>query len=191
MSRGGGHAGERQADGWSFAGGPTPRPPPKAGDPLDFGKINKHTSVVVDPSSVWADKEDTTKRDSTPTRVNSSPKMYMMYGRDVKPMPETGSKLSQPSSRRTSVGFASDGITEPQRKKSQLFSRLKSVEEENKAKGSSTDHSEDEADDDPPPAMPEAEARRKIAGDTMEFFLVRDIDESEVYFTRIPPEHHH
>jgi translation initiation factor 4G len=189
--RGGGPAGEQQADGWSVAGGSTPRPPPKAGDLSNFGKINKSASVVMGPSSVWAGKKDAAKRDSTLSRVNSSSNMFMMLGRDAEAMPETGSKPSRPSSRRTSVDLGSGGATEPQRKKLQLLPRSKPVEEENKANGGSADQSEDEADDDAPSVMPEAEASKKIAEDIKEFFSVRNIDESESYFTKLPSEHHH
>ena len=187
--RGGGPAGEQQADGWSVAGGSTPRPPPKAGDLSNFGKINKSGPVVMGPSSVWAGKKDGAKRDSTLTRVNSSSNMFMMLGRDAEAMPETGSKPSRPSSRRTSVDL---GTPEPQRRKLQLLPRSKPVEEENKINGGSADHSEDEGGDDVPPAMSEAEANKKIAEDIKEFFsVVRSIDESEHYFTNLPSEHHH
>jgi translation initiation factor 4G len=128
--RGGGPAGEQQADGWSVAGGSTPRPPPKAGDLSNFGKINKSASVVMGPSSVWAGKKDAAKRDSTLSRVNSSSNMFMMLGRDAEAMPETGSKPSRPSSRRTSVDLGSWAMfTEPQRKKLQLLPRSKPLEE--------------------------------------------------------------
>jgi len=186
--RGGGPAGEQQADGWSVAGGSTPRPPPKAGDLSNFGKINKSGPVVMGPSSVWAGKKDGAKRDSTLTRVNSSSNMFMMLGRDAEAMPETGSKPSRPSSRRTSVDL---GTPEPQRRKLQLLPRSKPVEEENKINGGSADHSEDEGGDDVPPAMSEAEADKKIAEDIKELFSVVSIDESEHYFTNLPSEHHH
>ena len=39
--------------------------------------------------------------------------------------------------------------------------------------------------------MSEAEANKKIAKDIKELFSVRDVDESEHYFTKLPPEHHH
>lgn len=176
----------QQADGWSVAGGSTPRPPSKAGDLSNFGKIDKSGPVVMGPSSVWAGKKDAAKRDSTLTRVNSSSNMFMMLGRDGEAMPETGSKPSRPSSRRTSVDLG-----EPQRKKLQLLPRSKPVEEENKVNGGSPDPSEDEGGDEAPQAMSEHEANKKIAEDIKEFFAVRNIDESEDYFTKLPPEHHH
>ena len=185
--RGGGPAGEQQADGWSVAGGSTPRPPPKAGDLSNFGKINKSGPVVMGPSSVWAGKKDSAKRDSTLTRVNSNSNMFMMLGRDGEAMPETSSKPSRPSSRRTSVDL---GTPEPQRRKLQLLPRSKPVEEENKVNGGSADHSEDEGGDDVSPAMSEAEVDKKIAEDIKELFSIRNVDESEEYWTKLPSEHH-
>lgn len=185
--RGGGPAGEQQADGWSVAGGSTPRPPPKAGDLSNFGKINKSGPVVMGPSSVWAGKKDSAKRDSTLTRVNSNSNMFMMLGRDGEAMPETSSKPSRPSSRRTSVDL---GTPEPQRRKLQLLPRSKPVEEENKVNGGSADHSEDEGGDDISPAMSEAEVDKKIAEDIKELFSIRNVDESEEYWTKLPSEHH-
>ena len=188
--RSGGPAGEQQADGWSVAGGSTPRPPSKAGDLSNFGKINKSGPVVMGPSSVWAGKKDAAKRDSTLTRVNSSSNMFMMLGRDGEAMPETGSKPSRPSSKRTSVDLGVGGAAESQRRKLQLLPRSKPVEEENEANGGSPDRSEDEGGDEIQ-AMSEDEANRKIAEDVKEFFGTRIIEESEVYFTKLPPEHHH
>ena len=189
--RGGGPPGEQQADGWSVAGGSTPRPPPKAGDLSNFGKINKSGPVVMGPSSVWAGKKDAAKRDSTLSRVNSSSNMFMMLGRDGEAMPETSSKPSRPSSRRTSVDLGAGGVSEPQRRKLQLLPRSKPVEEENKINGGSPDHSEGEGDDDAPQAMSEAEANKKITEDIKELFSIRNIDESEEYFTKLPSEHHY
>lgn len=189
--RGGGPPGEQQADGWSVAGGATPRPPPKVGDLSNFGKINKSGPVVMGPSNIWAGKKDAAKRDSTLSRVNSSSNMFMMLGRDGEAMPETGSKPSRPSSRRTSVDLGVGGAAEShQRKRIQLLPRSKPVEE-NKVNGDSPDHSEEEGGDENPQAMSEDEASKKIAEDIKEFFAVRNIDESEEYFTKLPPEYHH
>jgi len=171
--------------------GSTPRPPTKAGDLSNFGKINKSGPVVMNPSSVWAGKKDVAKRDSTLTRVNSSSNMFMMLGRDGEAVPETVSRQGRPSSRRTSVDLGVGGIPEFQRKKLQLLPRSKPVEEENKVNGGSADHSEDERGDEVTPAMSEAEADKKIAEDIKEFFSVRNIGESEDYFTKLPSEHHH
>ena len=39
--------------------------------------------------------------------------------------------------------------------------------------------------------MSEAEANKKVAEDVDKFFSVRNIHESERYFTKLPSEHHH
>jgi translation initiation factor 4G len=41
-----------------------------------------------------------------------------------------------------------------------------------------------------PSEMTEDEATRKIVEDSKEFFSVRNLDEAEVYFTKLPPVHH-
>jgi translation initiation factor 4G len=69
MSRGGSRCGGDRSefsnphqvgpDGWAVAGsrsGP-PRPPPKADDLLNFGKINKTQPMTFGPSSVFAGKK--------------------------------------------------------------------------------------------------------------------------------------
>jgi translation initiation factor 4G len=120
--------------------------------------------------------------------------MFMMLGRDGEAMPETSSKPSRPSSRRTSVDLGTGPIgaaEQPQRRKLQLLPRSKPVEEENKVNGGSEDHSEDEGGDEVIHAMSEVEGNKKIAEDIKEFFAVRNIDESEDYFTKLSPEHHH
>jgi len=182
--RGGGPAGAQQADWWSAAGGTTPRPPPKAGDLSNFGKINKSGPVVMGPSSVWAGKKDGAKRDSTLTRVNSSSNMFMTLGRDAEAMPETGSKPSRPSSRRTNVDL---GTPEPQRRKLQLLPRSEPIEEKNKINGGSADHSEVEGGDGTPPAVTETKTNRKNAEDIKEFSAVRSIEPGRC-FTKLPSE---
>jgi len=188
--RGGRPVWEQQVDGWSVAGGSTPRPPPKAGDLSNFGKINMSGPVVMGPSSVWAGKKDTAKRDSTFTRVNSSANMFMMLGRDGEVIPETGSKPSRPSSR-TSVDLGAGGTPEPRRKKLKLLPRVKPIKEANEVNSGPADYSEDKSGDDTPPAISEAEANKRIAEDIKEFFSVRVVGESEYYFTRLPSEYHH
>jgi translation initiation factor 4G len=181
----------QQADGWPVAGGSTPRPPPKAGDLSNFGKINKPGPVVMGPSSVWAGRKDTARRDSTFTRVNSSSNMFMMLGRDGEAMPVSGSKSSQVSNWRTSVDPGVGGTPGPQRKKLQLLPRSKPIEEEKKVDVGSEDCSEDEGDDGTPQVMSEDEASKRIVEDIREFFSIRNIDESEEYFARLPSEYHH
>ena len=178
--------------GLSVAGGSTPRPPPKAGDLSNFGKVNKSGPVVMGPSSVWAGKKDAAKRDSTLTGVNSSSSVFMMLCGDGEAVPETSSKPSRPSSRRTSVDLDASGVPEPQHEKLQLLPLSKPVEEEDKANSGSPDSSEGEDGDDAPQAMSEAEeTNKKIAENIKEFFSIRNIDESEKYFAELPSEYHH
>ncbi|KAJ7188713.1 armadillo-type protein [Mycena filopes] len=86
MSRGGSRRGADQGefqgpgpDGWNVAGGNTPRPPPKAGDLSNFGKIgssSKGLPMTFGPSSVFSGKKDN-KRDSL-SRASSSLTMFSM-----------------------------------------------------------------------------------------------------------------
>ena len=78
-----------------LAGGSTPRPPPKAGDLSNFGKINKSGPAVMGPSRVWAGKKGGAKHDSTLARVNQNSNMFTMLSRDAEAMPETSSRPSQ------------------------------------------------------------------------------------------------
>ena len=176
LTRGGGPVVPQQADGWSVAGGSTPRPPSKAGDLSKFGKINR----------VWVGKKDTTKRDSTLIRVNSRSNMFMMIGRDSGAMSDN---WLEPG--RVSVGLGVGGTPNLHCNTLQLLPRSRPIEEENEVNGDSADHSGDEGSGGVPPAMSEAEANKKIAEDVDEFFSVRNIRESERYFTKLPSEHHH
>ena len=137
------------------------------------------------PSNVWAGKKDAVKRDSTLTKVNSSSNMFLMLGRDGEAMLEAGSKPSRPPGSRKSVDLGTGDTLDPQRKKLQLLPLKK------KAHGGSPAHPEDEGDNKRPQELSEDEANKKIAEDIKEFFAVRNIDESEEYFTKLPPEHHH
>ena len=145
MSRGGfrrsgDHGGEPPADEWSIGSGSTPRSPPKTGDPSNLGRINKSG-----PDSVLADKRDGTKHDSTLARVNqnSNTNMFTMLSRDAEAMPETGSRPSQLSSRKTKVDLGAGSTPEPQRKKLQPLPQPKFAEEESESQsGCKPRHSE-------------------------------------------------
>jgi translation initiation factor 4G len=160
-----------------------PRPPSKVGDLSNFGKI----SITMGPG-VRAGKKGAAKRDSTLTRVDPTPNTSTTLGKGREAMPETSSKPSQPSSRRTSVDL---GAPEPQRKKLQLLPRSKRVKEGDKVNCGSPGLSEGKGNDNTPQAMSEAEANARIAKDIKQLFSVRNIDESEEYFTKLPSEHHH
>jgi translation initiation factor 4G len=90
MSRGGSRRGGDRSefnnpqqvgpDGWAVAGsGSGPRPPPKAGDLSNFGKISKTQPMTFGPSSVFAGKKGgaESKREAI-SRTNSSSNMFEM-----------------------------------------------------------------------------------------------------------------
>ena len=52
---------------------------------------------------------------------------------------------------------------------------------------SESSHSEDEVSME----MTEEAALKKISEDVKEFFAVRNLEEAEVYFSTLPPQHHH
>lgn len=90
MSRGGSRRGGDRSefsnpqqvgpDGWAVAGsgsGP-PRPPPKAGDLSNFGKISKTQPMTFGPSSVFAGKKGAESKRESISRTNSSSNMFSM-----------------------------------------------------------------------------------------------------------------
>jgi translation initiation factor 4G len=99
----------------------------------------------------------------------------------------TPAKTSRPPSRKTSVDLGQSGAAEPptQRRKLQLLPRSKPTEEE-VAPVSANPSEEDEAEES---GMSEADAKKKIDEDSKEFFSVRNLEEAEVYFTNLTPEH--
>ncbi|KAJ7039020.1 armadillo-type protein [Mycena alexandri] len=88
-SRRGADRGEFQGpgpDGWNVAGGNTPRPPPKAGDLSNFGKIGSNSKglpMTFGPSSVFSGKKDN-KRESL-SRASSSSNMFSMLSQTGEP----------------------------------------------------------------------------------------------------------
>ena len=89
--------------------------------------------------------------------------------------------MNQPSSRKTSV------VEAPARL--QLLPRTKPGEG-TKANGTSDDQSDDESESaKSADSMSKDEANRRITEDIKEFFSIRNIDESEDYFGKLPTEH--
>jgi hypothetical protein len=86
MSRGGSRRGGDRSDhppvapdGWAVAGGSgPPRPPPKAGDLSNFGKINKTQQMTFGPSSVFAGKKGAESKREAISRTSSSSNMFSM-----------------------------------------------------------------------------------------------------------------
>jgi len=209
MSRGGSRrGGNRDAaeqphpDGWSVAGQSAARPPPKAGDLSQFGKISKATTPVsFGPSSIFSQKKgsDPKSRDSPLSRTASSSNMFsMLQNSDALAEPPT-SKSSRPPSRKPSVDLGVGTAPEPaqQRRKLQLLPRTRPVGEESKAstpavsEAGSDDEAAEEGDAPAPATISEDEAKSKIDEDVKEFFGIRLLDEAESYFSSLPNEHRH
>ncbi|KAH7909368.1 ARM repeat-containing protein [Hygrophoropsis aurantiaca] len=198
MSRGGSRrGGERNnpefgPDGWAVAG--QARPPPKAGDLSNFGKINKAAPMTFGPSSVFAGKggKDAVggagagKRDSL-SRTNSSQNMFSMLSQNPELAAEAGGAgKSRPGSRKGSVDFGQGGVPDapgavpPTRRKLQLLPRSRPTAEGTPAV------SEDEPDATPTnDEMSDADAQKRVDEDVKEFFAVRNLGEADVYFANL------
>lgn len=194
MSRGGSRrGGERSeqpnADGWTTT---APRPPAKVGDLSKFGQINKSAPMTFGPSSVFAGKKDS-KRESL-SRTNSSANMFQML-QNVDAADAATTKTSRPPSRKASVDLGQGGVPEPapQRKRLVLQPRTKPVDQDSTAPAQeeSGSDSDEEVTDEPEQEMSKEEAKKKIAEDTKEFFGVRNLDEAEIYFSKLPSSYHH
>ncbi|KAF7969617.1 hypothetical protein HWV62_26787 [Athelia sp. TMB] len=117
-------------DGWAVASGEgggraTPRPPPKAGDLSNFGKINKTAPMTFGPTSVFAKGKDGVKprAESTLSHSSSSSNMFSMLSQNPEIAAEAAnSKSSRPPSQRTNVDLSPGSAREAplQRKKLQL-----------------------------------------------------------------------
>ncbi|KAF8176531.1 hypothetical protein BJ912DRAFT_930637 [Pholiota molesta] len=190
MSRGGSRRGGDRGeypqvgpDGWAVAGGgsgPT-RPPPKAGDLSNFGKISKGSApMTFGPSSVFAGKKGAESKRESISRTSSNSNMFSMLSSQAAETAEAAPKAP----------------AEPlQRKRLVLQPRSKPVESENAESqspvaGSDAGGSEEETQPEPE-VMSDEVAKKKIAEDTKEFFGVRNLEEAEVYFTALPAVHHH
>ena len=184
MSRGGSKRGAERApelgpDGWAVAGSSQSRPPSKAGDLSQFGKISKVASMVMGPGSVFAGKKDI-KRESM-TRTNSSSNMFSMLSQNPELAVEP--KTSRAPSRRPSTDMDKPEPV-PQRKKLQLLPRSKPTPGD-----SAPTASEDEPETTPVTQMSDADAKKRIDEDVKEFFAVRNLDEADVYFSVLTEEH--
>ncbi|RPD57735.1 hypothetical protein L227DRAFT_551661 [Lentinus tigrinus ALCF2SS1-6] len=204
MSRGGSRRGGDRGDhsqvgpdGWAVAGGPATRPASKAGDLSKFGQINKQTPMTFGPSSVFQKGDKTKSREST-IRAGSTNMFSMLSGNPELAAEVPSGKSSRPPSRKNSIdlgsGGAPDAAGQPQRKRLQLLPR--SVPVENKSEstpGASAANSDDEGAESTTGGhgMSEAEAKTRIEEDSKEFFSIRDLEEAEVYFTKLPSEHRH
>ncbi|KAF9811092.1 hypothetical protein IEO21_06669 [Rhodonia placenta] len=186
MSRGGSRRGGERGDhsqigpdGWAVAGGNVPRAPPKAGDLSNFGKIQNAARMTFGPTRVFASKMENKSRESTMTRAGSQNMFSKSMENPELATEAASSKSSRPPSGKPSVDFGAAGASESDETKADSMPAT-----------SEAGHSEDEGGDAPSaPSMIEAEANVRIKEDSKEFFSIRDLDEAEVYFTKLPTEH--
>ncbi|KAH8087801.1 armadillo-type protein [Cristinia sonorae] len=196
MSRGGSRRGADRGgeqvgpDGWAQVSGP--RPVPKAGDLSQFGKIQKTTSMSFGPSNAF--KKDPKSRESTISRTNSTNAFSILQNAEqISEPPVITSKPSRPASRKPSVDLGPGGVPEApmQRRKLNLLPRTVKAEEAAKdSPAASVVNSEDDTPE-AGPSMSEEEVKQRINEDSKEFFSIRDLDEADVYFTKLPVEHRH
>ncbi|TDL22991.1 hypothetical protein BD410DRAFT_769393 [Rickenella mellea] len=207
MSRGGSRRGHERGefqtgpDGWAVAGGSNPpRPPAKAGDLTNFGKITKATagSMQFGPSSVFTKKDGKGGRDQpTLSRTSSSQNMFSMLSQQTPDAAADVSapKTSRPPSRKPSVDLSQSMTADgpPQtRPKLNLLPRTKPNVNDAKTDetpAASEAGSDDEGGKDAAPAMSEEEATRQIGQDVKEFFAIRNLEEAETYWTKLPVKH--
>ncbi|KAI0767077.1 hypothetical protein C8Q74DRAFT_1354942 [Fomes fomentarius] len=203
MSRGGSRRGGDRGDhtqvgpdGWAVAGGAAARPA-KAGDLSQFGKINKATPMTFGPSSVFQ-KGDKTSKSREGTIRSGSTNMFSMLSAnaEISVDPSSG-KSSRPPSRKSSIDLGSGGAPEQpqQRRKLQLLPRSVPLDAEktDATPAASTVNSDDEGAESTSggPSLTETEAKTRIEEDSKEFFSIRDLDEAEIYFTKLPSEFRH
>lgn len=62
---------------------------------------------------------------------------------------------------------------------------------EEQESGPINDQESGEEEEAPSAEMSDKEAEKKITEDSKEFFGVRNLEEAEVYFSTLPPQHHH
>ncbi len=203
MSRGGSRRGGDRGDhtqvgpdGWAVAGGPAARPA-KAGDLSQFGKINKATPMTFGPSSVFQKGDKTSKSRESTIRSGSTNMFSMLSANaEVSADPSSG-KSSRPPSRKSSIDLGSGGAPDQpqQRRKLQLLPRSVPLDTEkaDATPAASTVNSDDEGAESTSggPSLTETEAKTRVEEDSKEFFSIRDLDEAEVYFTKLPSESRH
>jgi translation initiation factor 4G len=211
MSRGGSRRGGDRGeypqvgpDGWAVAGGgsgPT-RPPPKAGDLSNFGKISMGSApMTFGPSSVFAGKKGAESKRESISRTSLNPNMFSMLSSQAAEAAEVAPKgNAHPFGAGFSVYAKCPSLSlapaKPvQCKRLVLQPRSKPVESENAESqspvtGSDSGGSKEETQPQPE-VMSDEVAKKKIAEDTKEFFGVRNFEEAEVYFTALPAVHHH
>ena len=100
----------------------TPRPPLKAGDLSNFGKITRPGPAAMELGSIFASKEDGARPGDTLAGPGSNPNMFVMLGRDVETVGE--------SSGVAGVGLKTGCTPESQPMKLKFLPQQKPVEAE-------------------------------------------------------------
>ncbi|KAG8752330.1 hypothetical protein FRC12_012029 [Ceratobasidium sp. 428] len=181
----------QQADGWNVAGGASAaRPPAKAGDLSQFGKISKST-LSFGPTSVF-NKAGSKSREPSMSRANSSLNMYAALNAtdaDGPPQPDARSGMG---SRKPSVDLRPGGSPAAEsgsvRKRLNLLPRTKPTETEGE-KGE--DEGTPELAAAAPAPMSEADAQKKVKEDIKEYLGVANVEEAIMALEGLPAEHHH
>ncbi|KAF7315064.1 MI domain-containing protein [Mycena indigotica] len=187
MSRGGSRRGAERGDfqgpgpdGWTNvqSSGSGPRPPPKAGDLSQFGKMGSSSKaglpMTLGPSSVFSGRKDSKRESLSRTSSNSNMSSSNMF-----------SMLSQTESSPESKA------PEPTQRKRLILAPRSKPTEESAATPAGSDESESESEGEAAVAeMSDEAADRKVAEDSKEFFAIRNLDEAEAYFSALPPAHH-
>lgn len=202
MSRGGSRRGDHRreeftADGWNVAGGSSaaPRPPAKAGDLTNFGKISKSgTPSTFGPSSVFSKKESK-GRDAPPplSRASSNANMFSMLGDGASEPPTATSSSSRAPSRKPSIDLGPGGIPETAppsvRKKLALLPRTVAAEDAEGAEPPKEEEEEEETPTTAEPSITEDQANARISEDVKEFWNGRNLDEAVLYFEPLPDQY--
>jgi translation initiation factor 4G len=193
-------------DGWTT---PAVRPPPKAGDLSNFGKISKSTTMQFGPSSVFSKKE---RRESgSVTRASSSSNMFAALN-SSEATPDAGSvgsrtaNSTRPPSRKGSIDLSASSVVDmnPQRKRLLLQPRTQNITSDAgsvRDDGGSAIGQSEMGDEDAvsatastsaagaaPLGMSLEQAKRKIKEDLKELFMLRQLSEAEGYFSALPAE---
>jgi translation initiation factor 4G len=166
VQRGGSRRGERrgdhgqQADGWNVVGGiSAARPPAKAGDLSQFGKISKPAGALsFGPTSVFSKKEPK-QRDAGVSRSNSSVHMFAALGaagRDSPPLIRPVAARGGASSRNQSIDLAPGGA--PSVESGSALQRLNLLLGKKQAKTAKPTFAT-------PAQMSEADAQKKVEED--------------------------
>lgn len=115
--------------------------------------------------------------------------MFSMLSQNPEAAADAAVKGSHLHSCKTSVDISNTGAPEApiQQKRLILQPRSKAAAEEQDAVMPKSDL---ESDDEVLAEMTEEQATKKIAEDSKEFFVVRNLDKAEVYFTNLPLAHH-